>query len=179
LVEALNGCLFAFLVYRFGPQFFVIVLMLFVSILLTISFIDLDHQIIPDVLSLPGIAIGFLSSFVIPWIDWLDSLIGIVLGGGSLLVIAWSYEKLTGKEGMGGGDIKLLAMLGAFLGWSAIFPIVFLSSLIGSLVGVPWMLFKKKDAKFAIPFGPFLAAAAVVYLFWGGVIIRWYLSLFR
>jgi leader peptidase (prepilin peptidase)/N-methyltransferase len=87
------------------------------------------------------------------------------------------YELLTRKEGMGGGDIKLLAMIGAFLGWKAILPIVFFSSLMGTLVGVPVMLIKKADSKLAIPFGPFLAAAALFYLFWGPALIRWYLGL--
>jgi len=178
LVECLTAVLFVLVVWRFGLQPFVPVLWLLVAALVTITFIDLDHQIIPDVISLPGIAIGFLCSFLIPWVDWLDSLLGILFGGGSLLLIAWGYEKLTGKEGMGGGDIKLLAMLGAFLGWRAILPIVFFSSLIGTLVGVPVMLVSGKGRRLAIPFGPFLALGALVYLFWGPQLIRWYLHLF-
>ncbi|MFA5585827.1 MAG: prepilin peptidase [Saccharofermentanales bacterium] len=177
-VEALTGVLFALVVYRFGLQYFVPVLWIFAAALVVITFIDLDHQIIPDVISLPGIGIGFLCSFVIPWISWTDSLIGILLGGGSLYLVAAGYQWLTKKEGMGGGDIKLLAMIGAFLGWKAVLPVIFLSSLIGSLIGVPVMLVKKADGQLAIPFGPFLALGAVIYLLWGRGLISWYLSLF-
>ena len=178
LVEALTGGLFALLVFRFGPQPFVPVLMLLVAILVAITFIDLDHQIIPDVISLPGIAIGFLGSFLLPWVSWSDSLLGLLLGGGSLYLVAAGYSLFTGKEGMGGGDIKLLAMIGAFLGWKAVLPIVFFSSVFGTLVGVPVMLVKRADGKLAIPFGPFLSAGAIVYLLWGPLIVRWYLGLF-
>jgi leader peptidase (prepilin peptidase)/N-methyltransferase len=179
MVEALTGLLFALIVYRFGLQYFVPVLWLFVAALVVITFIDLDHQIIPDVISLPGIIIGFLCSFLIPWLSWTDSLLGILLGGGSLFAIAAGYELLTKKEGMGGGDIKLLAMLGAFLGWKAILPIIFISSLLGSVVGIPLMMIKKADSRLAIPFGPFLVTGAMVYLLWGPALLHWYLSLFR
>ena len=178
MVEALTGVLFALVFYRFGIQWATPVYWLFCAALVAITFIDLDHQIIPDVISLPGIPIGFLCSFALPWISWTDSLFGILLGGGSLFAVAAGYELLTKKEGMGGGDIKLLGMMGAFLGWQAVLPVIFLSSLIGSLVGVPLMLIKKADGKLAIPFGPFLALGALIYLFWGPELIRWYLSLF-
>ena len=153
--------------------------MLLAARLVAITFIDLDHQIIPDVISLPGIVVGFLCSFLLPWVSWSDSLLGILLGGGSLYLVAAGYSLLTGKEGMGGGDIKLLAMIGAFLGWKAILPIVFFSSVFGTLVGVPLMLVKRADGKLAIPFGPFLSAGAIVYLLWGPLIVRWYLDFFR
>jgi leader peptidase (prepilin peptidase)/N-methyltransferase len=178
MVEALSGLLFALVLYRFGFHWATPVYWLFCAALVAITFIDLDHQIIPDVISLPGIPIGFLCSFAIPWISWTDSLFGILLGGGSLFLIAAGYELLTKKEGMGGGDIKLLGMMGAFLGWRAVLPVIFFSSLIGSLVGIPLMLVKKADGKLAIPFGPFLALGALIYLFWGPDLIRWYLSLF-
>ncbi|MBE0596250.1 MAG: prepilin peptidase, partial [Desulfuromonadales bacterium] len=122
--------------------------------------------------------LGFAASFAVPWLSWSDSLVGIVAGGGSLYLIAAGYELLTKKEGMGGGDIKLLAMIGAFLGWQAILPVIFISSLMGSLVGVPLMLIRKADRRLAIPFGPFLAAGAVIYLLWGRQLISWYLGFF-
>lgn len=178
IVEALTGALFVLVFYSFQFSAATVVYWLFVAALIVITFIDLDHQIIPDVISLPGIVIGFLCSFAIPWLSWTDSLFGILLGGGSLWLVAVMYELLTKKEGMGGGDIKLLAMLGAFLGWKAILPIIFISSLIGSLVGVPLMLVKKADSKLAIPFGPFLALGALIYLFWGPKLIAWYLSFY-
>jgi leader peptidase (prepilin peptidase)/N-methyltransferase len=182
LVEALTGVLFALFFYRFAFHPVTFVAILLVATLVVISFIDLDHQIIPDVISLPGIPIGFLCSFLVPWVSWQESLLGIVFGGGTLLAIALGYELLTRKEGMGFGDVKLLAMLGAFLGWTAIFPIIFIGSLLGSLVGVPLMLIKKADSKLAIPFGPFLAAAALIDLYFVqhiDPIMRWYASILQ
>lgn len=175
-IEFLTGVLFMLVLYYFGFSTATLIYWLFVAALVVLTFIDLDHQIIPDVISLPGIVVGFICSFFIPWLPWLDSLLGIVAGGGSLLLIAWLYEKLAKREGMGGGDIKLLAMIGAFLGWKAVLPVIFLSSLCGTLVGVPLMLLQKEDGGFAIPFGPFLNFAALIYLFWGPGLISWYLS---
>jgi leader peptidase (prepilin peptidase)/N-methyltransferase len=177
LVEVLTGSLFVLFFYRFGFHLITPVALLLVATLVVITFIDLDHQIIPDVISLPGIPVGFLCSFLIPWVSWQSSLLGILLGGGSLLTIALGYELLTGKEGMGFGDVKLLAMLGALLGWTAIFPIIFIGSTLGTLVGVPLMLFKKANSKLAIPFGPFLAAGALLHLFfiqYTDPLMRWY-----
>jgi len=176
-VELLNGLLTLALFLKFGPSPTFLVLFVFCSALVAITFIDLDHQIIPDVISLPGIVVGFACSFVLPWLGWKSSLMGIVAGGGSLLLVAWLYELFTKKEGMGGGDIKLLAMMGAFLGWRSVPFIIFASSLIGSVIGVTLMLIQKKDGKLAIPFGPFLAAGAVLYIFYGKAIITWYLTL--
>ena len=179
LVELLNGLLTAALMLRFGPTLTFAVFFVFCSSLVVITFIDLDHQIIPDVISLPGIGIGFLFSFFLPWLSWSNSLLGILAGGGSLLLVAYGYQFLTGKEGMGGGDVKLLAMMGAFLGWRSILFIIFAASLVGSVIGITVMLAQKKDAKLAIPFGPFLAFGAVLYIFFGKQIILWYLNLGR
>lgn len=178
LIESLNGGLFVLVFWFFGFSLPSLVFFLFFSALVVITFIDLDHQIIPDVISLPGIVIGFVCSFILPWLTWQDSLYGILLGGGSLYAVAASYEFLTKKQGMGGGDIKLLAMLGAFLGWKAVLPIIFLSSLAGTLIGVPLMLIKGENGRLAIPFGPFLVVAGIVYLFWGVPLIEWYLRFF-
>lgn len=179
LVEALNGLLTLLLFLKFGISPAFLALFIFCSSLVVITFIDLDHQIIPDQISLPGIIIGFAFSFFLPWNGWQNSLLGILLGGGSLYLVAWGYEKLTGKEGMGGGDIKLLAMMGAFLGWRSVLFIIFAASLVGSVIGIAAMLIQKKDRKLAIPFGPFLAFAAVLYIFFGRQIIYWYLSIGR
>jgi leader peptidase (prepilin peptidase)/N-methyltransferase len=176
LVELLNGILTLFLFQRFGLTPVFAALFLFCSSLLVITFIDIEHQIIPDEISLPGIAIGFLFSFFLKGHSWINSLLGILVGGGSLLLVAYCYQMLTGNEGMGGGDIKLLAMMGAFLGWKAVPFIIFTSSLIGSIVGVSMMLFQKKDSKLAIPFGPYLALGALLYIFYGQPLIRWYLN---
>jgi leader peptidase (prepilin peptidase)/N-methyltransferase len=174
----LNGLLFVLVFYKFGLQGVTVIYWVFTAALVVITFIDLDHQIIPDVISLPGIVVGFAASFFVPWVSWLDSLFGILLGGGLLLSIAWGYQLFAKREGMGGGDIKLLAMFGAFLGWKAILPIVFLASVFGSLIGVPLMLLQKKDGKLALPFGPFLSLAAIIYLLYGVQLLEWYLGFY-
>ncbi|ABK98610.1 prepilin peptidase [Pelobacter propionicus] len=177
LVELLNALLSLALFLRFGPTLAFAVLFLFCSALVVITFIDLEHQIIPDEISLPGIVLGFIFSFFLRGHGWLNSLLGILLGGGSLLLVAYGYQLVTGKEGMGGGDIKLLAMMGAFLGWKSIPFIIFVSSLAGSVIGVSLMLIQKKDSKLAIPFGPYLALGALLYVFYGPRLISWYLTL--
>jgi leader peptidase (prepilin peptidase) / N-methyltransferase len=177
LVEMLNGLLTLAIFLRFGPTLAFPVLLLFCSALVVITFIDIEHQIIPDEISLTGIVVGFACSFFLSGLGWVNSLLGILLGGGSLLLVAYAYQWLTGKEGMGGGDIKLLAMMGAFLGWKAIAFIIFASSLVGSVVGISLMLIQKKDSKLAIPFGPYLAFGALLYIFCGHQLIHWYLSL--
>ncbi len=179
LVEALNGVLTLCLFMKFGPTLAFLALFIFCSSLVVITFIDLDHQIIPDEISLPGIVIGFIFALFLPWGGWQSSLLGILCGGGSLFLVAFGYEKLTGKEGMGGGDIKLLAMMGAFLGWRSILFIIFSASVVGSVIGIAAMLIQKKDGKLAIPFGPFLAFGAVLYIFYGRQIIQWYLAIGR
>ena len=160
----------------FGFEWFV--LFAFVAALVIITVIDLDHRIIPDVISLPGIVIGFLLSFRgNP--GAVSSGIGILVGGGILFAIAWGYEAATSREGMGGGDIKLLGMIGAFLGWPSVPFTLLVSSLTGSVVGVSLMWWTGSDTKYAIPFGPFLALGAVAYLFFGDEIVGWYLGFGR
>lgn len=178
LVEFLTGCLSVLLLLRFGPSLSYVVYLLFVSSLVVITFIDIDHRIIPDKISLPAIPIGFALSFLLPEVTWLQSLIGILVGGGSLLLVAVVYEAITGVEGMGGGDIKLLAMLGAFLGWEGVLFTIMASSLIGSVAGGGYMVLSGKGRKAAVPFGPFLSLGAFIYLLWGDLIIRWYLGTF-
>jgi leader peptidase (prepilin peptidase)/N-methyltransferase len=177
LVEGITALGSLFLFMRFGISLTYLFYFCFVAGLIVITVIDLYHQIIPDVISLPGIGIGLLGSFVIPRIIFLDSLIGMLVGGGSLFLVAIFYQWVVKREGMGGGDVKLLAMIGAFLGWKAVIVTILLSSFIGSIVGVGIMLFKGKDFKYAIPFGPFLSLGAVIHLFYGEQMIRWYLHL--
>jgi leader peptidase (prepilin peptidase)/N-methyltransferase len=148
----------------------------FVAALIIITVIDLYHQIIPDVISIPGIGVGLLGALIIPHITFFNSLLGILLGGGSLFVVATFYQWLFKREGMGGGDVKLLAMIGAFLGWDAVILTILLSSLIGSITGIIIMVLKGKDFKYAIPFGPFLSLGAVIALFYKNEIISWYLQ---
>jgi leader peptidase (prepilin peptidase)/N-methyltransferase len=148
----------------------------FVAALIIITVIDLYYQIIPDVISIPGIGVGLLGALIIPHITFFNSLLGILLGGGSLFVVATFYQWLFKREGMGGGDVKLLAMIGAFLGWDAVILTILLSSLIGSITGIIIMVLKGKDFKYAIPFGPFLSLGAVIALFYKNEIISWYLQ---
>ncbi|NBX67921.1 MAG: prepilin peptidase [Proteobacteria bacterium] len=167
LVETFSGFMFLGLFLYFGWSKEFIANLILCSGLLVISVIDLHHQIIPDEISLPGIVIGFLVSLWVGKISWWQSLLGILIGGGIFLAIAWGYEKISKKEGLGGGDIKLLAMLGAWLGVQSLLVIIIMSSLLGSIVGISLMIFQKKDFKTAIPFGPFLALGALAYLFFG------------
>ena len=178
MVEALNGVLYSLAVYYFSISEASMVYMVFLSLLVIVVFIDIDHQIIPNVITFPGIILGFAASFVIPWLPWQESGLGILLGAGLLGAVAFGYKLFTGKEGMGMGDLKLLAMIGAFLGWKAILPVVFIASMAGTFIGVPLMIAKGSDGKLALPFGPFLSLAAFIYLFWWGPIFSWYLSFF-
>jgi leader peptidase (prepilin peptidase)/N-methyltransferase len=147
---------------------------LFLGALLAIIFIDIAHQIIPDQISLPGIVIGFAGSFVNSDVTWQQSGLGVLLGGGVLYAIAEGYYLLTRREGMGGGDIKLLAMIGGFLGWQSLLFVVFASSLSGSVVGIIAMFSQGKGGQTRIPFGPFLALAAMLYLFFQHEIVNWW-----
>lgn len=179
LVEGITALSSLFLVIKFGPSLSYLFYFAFVAALIVITVIDLYHQIIPDVISLPGIGVGLLASLLIPQITLFNSVIGILLGGGSLFIVATFYQWLFKREGMGGGDIKLLGMIGAFLGWKAVLLTILLSSLIGSVTGIMIMVLKGKDFKYAIPFGPFLSLGAVISLFYGEEIVRWYLYLNR
>jgi len=177
MVEGLTGLMAVALFLRYGPTVEFVLLFFFSAALLVITFIDLAYQIIPDVISIPGIVIGFGASLLISSVSWLDSLLGILAGGGILLLIAVGYKWITKRDGMGGGDIKLLAMMGAWLGWTAIPFIILASSLIGIFVGGGSGLLFRKGLRARIPFGPFLAVASLIYLFFGPEIIRWYIGL--
>ena len=179
LVEGITALSSLLLIMKFGPSFAYLIYFAFVAALIVITVIDLYHQIIPDVISLPGIGVGLLASLLTSQISFSNSLLGILCGGGSLFLIATGYQWLFKREGMGGGDVKLLAMIGAFLGWKAVIVTILLGSLIGSITGIILMVSKGKDFKYAIPFGPFLSLGAVAALFYGERIIYWYLHLNR
>jgi len=176
LVEALMGAITLALFLRLGlsPLFFP--LLAFSAALLVITFIDLDHRIIPDVISLPGIVVGVILALAGISISIKSSLMGLLLGGGSLFAVAYIYEAITKREGMGGGDVKLLAMIGAWLGWQAVLFTLFFASLLGTIIGGTVMLIQKEGRYYAIPFGPFLALAALAYIFFGPPLIHWYLN---
>ncbi|MFQ5849167.1 MAG: prepilin peptidase [Candidatus Binatia bacterium] len=183
-VELLTAVLAVALLRRFGigPGF--LVNFVFVAALIVITFVDLNVRIVPDAISLPGIGLGLLSSivgaqllsgplFMLP--SPMSSLLGILVGGGSLLLVAWAYQLFTGREGMGGGDIKLLAMIGAFWGWPSVPVTLFFASLTGSFVGLALMLKQGVDGKYPLPFAPFLCLGALFHLFFGDSLIASYL----
>lgn len=200
IVELMNGLLYVWIVNEFWIGGEALLLMAFCSSLIVITFIDYDHQIIPDVISLPGILIGitmapfFMSALSEPlpfnlgrfvphaWpllISFLNSVIGMLCGALPLLSIGWLWEKLRHIEAMGGGDIKLMAMVGSFLGWKGALLTIMLGALIGSVVGIMLIVLKRHQVDKVIPFGPFLAIGAVLTVFYGQDIIGWYLSLIR
>jgi leader peptidase (prepilin peptidase)/N-methyltransferase len=149
----------------------------FAASLLAVSVIDLEHRIVPNEISIPGIVLGLVFAGISHYLALWDCLAGIVTGGGFLLVIGFFYEAATKREGIGGGDIKLMAMIGAFLGWKGSLFTIFVGSCIASLIGISLMIIRKANGKLPIPFGPFLSGAAVLYLMEGEQIIRLYWSL--
>jgi leader peptidase (prepilin peptidase)/N-methyltransferase len=242
LVELLNGVLALLLMLRFGPGILFLMLFVFTSALVAVTFIDLEHQIIPDVITIPGIVAGFACSLFLSgpslqppflagllagggslalllygyfrsgepetdepasllrrslpllaalpalavgfwgyrvwsYLPWTGSLLGILLGGGIVWAIIELYYLLRKAEGMGGGDVKLLAMMGGFLGWQAVPFILFAASVVGSVIGLSIMAARRQDSRLAIPFGPFLAFGAITYIFYGPQIIAWYFGL--
>lgn len=174
VVEALTALMAVLVIVYFGLTVDALIYFILICAFIIVIYIDLDHQIIPDSISLPGIPLGFAASFFLDRLSYIDSIIGILLGGGLLFGIAWAYYLITHKEGMGGGDIKLLAMIGAFLGWQGVCFTVFIASITGTIAGVLLMLLARKDLKFALPFGPFLSIGAIAYLFLGPQLIAWY-----
>lgn len=173
-IEALTAAMFVLLYLKFGLGTRLAIYALFASALIVITFVDLDFRIIPDEISIGGIPVGFALAFVNPDLTWMDSLTGIAVGGGFLLALGIGYHAVTGRTGMGGGDIKLLAAIGAFLGWKSVLAVILISSVLGAVVGIAAMIVTRSDSKLALPFGPFLAGAAVLCVFFGPALIGWY-----
>jgi len=181
------------LFYKYGVTIETFVYVILALSLIVISFIDLEHFIIPNVITLPGIIIGLAYNLlitgwgvllkIIPGLDFgnifyiapripaLNSVFGIIIGGGTLLLIAYLYKIIRKREGMGMGDVKLLAMLGAFLGINGVFFIILVSSLVGSVIGITLILIQRGNMKLALPYGPFISFAAVLFLFTGPIVI--------
>lgn len=167
LVELLTAIMSLMVYWKFGLSAQYLCAFVFVCALIAVTFIDLDHQIIPDIISLPGIPLFFLAAIFVMNLRFLDALLGFLVGGGVLFGVAFVYELITKREGMGGGDIKLLAMIGAFLGWQSLLFVLLVSSFAGAAVGITVMLVKGRDMKYAVPFGPFLSLGAISYLLFG------------
>jgi len=176
-VELLHGLAALFLIQRFGPTVQAAIWGLFLATLIAVVFIDIDHQIIPDAITLPGMVIGILAASTVLSTGWADSVLGLLLGGGLFYLIAVLSEVLLKKEGMGGGDIKLIAMIGAFLGWRQMLLTIFLGALSGALIGLFLVFVRGRSRAEPIPFGPFLSLGAIVALFWGQALVDGYLAL--
>lgn len=182
-IELLTAILYLVFYRKLGLNFELFVTLFFVTLLIAIAFIDLDFKIIPDILSIGGLIAGLVLAVfrpvflhLGPKFGFLDALYGVLIGGGALFVIAYGYQLVTKREGMGGGDIKLLGMIGAFIGLKGSIFSLISGSILGTIVGIPLMLAKKQDTKYAIPFGPFLSLGAVIFLFSGDRFIRGFLN---
>lgn len=192
LVELLSGIALTGLYYKFGLSLDTLFYAVLTYSLIVITFIDLGHMIIPNAITIPGAAAGLIyNALITDWeksrdllgafswslenffgvlneVPFLDSVFGLITGGGILFLIAFLYIAVRKQEGMGMGDVKLLAMIGAFLGWKGVVFVMLVSSLLGTIIGLSIILYKKGDLKYALPFGPFLSLAAVIYIFTGG-----------
>jgi leader peptidase (prepilin peptidase) / N-methyltransferase len=178
-VEAVNGLLWGGLVAVRGPSLETAVDLVLITALLVLSLIDLEHQILPDVITRPGIVLGLLASFLPGWPIGPRSAAAAALAGYvAFLVVAKTYEKTRGQEGLGQGDWKMAALLGAFLGWQKMLLTVFLAALSGTVVGLGLIAFRGRDFQFKLPFGTFLGAAGIVCIFAGDPIVAWYRSFF-
>lgn len=171
IVETATAALFptTLAAYQWEPR--AIIYLPFVLALVVVTGIDLWHRIIPDRISLGGTALGFLLTVATGYLSWQASAAGAVLGFGAFFVLAWSYRKWKGIDGLGFGDVKFLAMLGAWLGYRSLLPIIVIASIAGSIVGLGFLLRRGGNMQTAIPFGPFLVLGALAYLFfpefWG------------
>ena len=178
IVEAVTGLMFFAGYVLYGPSLLLMTRLLFACAMIVLFVIDLQHKILPNVITLPGIVVGFLLSEV-AGPGWQASLIGIAAGGGSLWAIAEIYYRVRHEEGLGMGDVKMLAMIGAFLGWKLVLLTLILASFSGTLIGVGVLIAKKESLKYALPFGTFLALGAIVAAVAGDPLLTWYLGLFQ
>jgi len=174
VVEFLTGIIYVLIFLIYGLSIQTLIYIILSSALIIIAFIDLNEQIVPDVISLPGIGAGLILSFFVPYISFINSALGVVVGGGIILVIGLAGSVIFKKEAMGGGDVKLAAMIGAFLGWKYTIISLFLGFFLGALAGIFLILSKIKSREDMVPFGPFIALGSIIILLWGEKIITWY-----
>ena len=176
LIESFTGIVSAIVAWHFGYSIEMLFALLLTWSLVALSFIDLDHQLLPDSINYPLLWLGLFLSLFLIFTDSHSSIIGALAGYLSLWTVYQVFKLVTGKEGMGYGDFKLLAVFGAWLGWQYLPVIILLSSLVGAVIGVSMIIFVKKDRNIPIPFGPYLAAAGWIALLWGDKINALYLS---
>jgi leader peptidase (prepilin peptidase)/N-methyltransferase len=177
LVEAITGLAFAAAAWRFGPTFAAAAAMLFVAAMIALTFIDFDKQLLPDDITLPLLWAGLLVNAFGVFTDLKSAVFGAAAGYLLLWSVYWAFKLATGKEGMGFGDFKLLAAIGAWTGWIILPLTILLSSFVGAVVGIALMVLTKHGRDVPIPFGPYLAAAGIIALFWGKPLTQTYLQL--
>ncbi|HKT79033.1 MAG TPA: prepilin peptidase [Vicinamibacterales bacterium] len=174
IIEIVTALLFAGAWWLYGPSLLLVSRVVFGCALIVLFGIDLEHHLLPNVITLPGILVGFLFSLATAP-GWIDSLLGIVLGGGILWAIAEIYYRVRHEEGLGMGDVKMLAMIGAFLGWQMTIVTLMLASFAGSIVGVALLAAGRGGMKYALPFGTFLSVGAALAAAFGTPLLEWYL----
>ena len=177
IVEILTMLMFLLHLWVFGWSALMVVRVAFATALIALFAIDLEHQLLPNAITLPGIVVGLIVSLVLPP-GIVDAILGALLGYGILWAIAAAYFRYSGQEGMGGGDLKMLAMIGAFLGWKQVVVTLVLSSVGGSLIGLLVIAIKRGDRKHALPFGTFLALGALAASLIGERLLAWYLGMY-
>jgi leader peptidase (prepilin peptidase) / N-methyltransferase len=173
LVELITAGVFIWHYLVFGWTPLLAVRLLFAASMVALFAIDLEHHLLPDAITLPGIAVGLVASLFLPP-GIADALIGTLVGGGVLWLIGEAYFRYSGEEGLGGGDVKMLGMIGAFLGWKLVLVTMMLSSVAGSVIGVAVIAWHRGGLKRALPFGTFLALAALAASLYGEQIVTWY-----
>ena len=178
VVEALVGALSGYIAWHYGLSAAMFGALLFMGAMVALTFIDLDTSFLPDDITLPLLWAGLLVNTVGVFADLRSAVFGAVAGYVALWSVYWVFKFLTGKEGMGYGDFKLLAAIGAWLGWKMLPLVILLSSLVGAVVGILLIAFARHERNVPIPFGPYLAAAGLIALFWGDALTRQYLNLF-
>jgi len=176
LVELGNGLLYVFLYHHYHFSVQGMVFALLATALLIVSCIDIAHTIIPNAITLPGIVVGIGTSLWLTPVGVGNAVLGVLVGGGLFLLIAVLSLAILQREGMGAGDIKLIAMIGALLGWHAVLVTIFLGAVLGALVGIVLMLLRRQGRKEPVPFGPFLAIGTLLTMVWGDTILTWYVS---
>jgi leader peptidase (prepilin peptidase)/N-methyltransferase len=184
LVELITALATLWVGSQLGPTLPMAAVLLLTFAFIVMTGIDLYYYILPDVITLPGVALGLIWTGAAqlgapiggsPLATFPDAFIGALAGGGGLFAFAWLFKRMTGKDGMGMGDVKLLAMIGAWLGWQALPYTLFLAALLGSVAGITWILVSGRDRSLPIPFGPYLIFGGWTYIFWGPAVYGWYL----
>jgi leader peptidase (prepilin peptidase)/N-methyltransferase len=178
LIEALTAAMFGAAAWYYGPTVLLASRLVFGCALIVLFAIDLEHHLLPNVITLPGIAVGLAFSFVTEP-GWIASLIGAVVGGGSLWLIAEAYYRIRHEDGLGMGDVKMLAMIGAFIGWQLTLVTLMMASFAGAFVGLVVIASRKGDLKYALPFGTFLALGAALAATVGPGLVGWYLGFYK